>query len=114
MVRLRPMAAARVRPPSAVAAAGLIGGFAAARYSHRRSAGGALFGLAWVWCSRSWWRATGPAPAGALGVLYPAAMGVSHPLARRIGAWPAVGVVTALVVAASEVVTRRPRYRKPG
>jgi hypothetical protein len=30
----------------------------------------------------------------------------SHPLARRIGAWPAVVAVTAVTVAAAEVVTR--------
>jgi hypothetical protein len=33
-------------------------------------------------------------------------MGGSHPLAKRIGAWPAVAVVTAVTVAASELVTR--------
>ena len=30
----------------------------------------------------------------------------SHPLAKRIGAWPAVAVVTAVTVAAAELVTR--------
>ena len=35
-------------------------------------------------------------------------MGGSHPLARRIGAWPSVGVVTAVTVAAAELVNARP------
>ena len=35
-----------------------------------------------------------------------AAMGGSHPLARRIGPWPSVAVVTAVTVAAAELVTR--------
>jgi hypothetical protein len=38
--------------------------------------------------------------------VYVAAMGGSHPLAKRIGAWPSVVAVTAATVAAAEVVTR--------
>jgi hypothetical protein len=38
--------------------------------------------------------------------MYVAAMGGSHPLARRIGAWPSVAVVTAVTVAAAELVNR--------
>jgi hypothetical protein len=33
-------------------------------------------------------------------------MGGSHPLAKRIGAWPSVAAVTAVTVAAIEAVTR--------
>jgi hypothetical protein len=33
-------------------------------------------------------------------------MGGSHPLSRRIGAWPSVAVVTAVTVAAAELVAR--------
>jgi hypothetical protein len=33
-------------------------------------------------------------------------MGGSHPLAKRIGAWPSVVAVTAVTVAAAELVTR--------
>jgi hypothetical protein len=33
-------------------------------------------------------------------------MGGSHPLAKKIGAWPAVLAVTAAVVAASEATVR--------
>jgi hypothetical protein len=33
-------------------------------------------------------------------------MGGSHPLARRIGAWPSVLAVTAVTVTATELVTR--------
>ena len=35
-----------------------------------------------------------------------AGMAGSHPLAKRIGAWPSVAVVTAVAVAAAELVTR--------
>jgi hypothetical protein len=88
-------------------ALGLIGGYAVARYSRRRSVGGAVFAVAGALTVREWSRDSGPAAAAGLGALYAVAMGGSHPLARRIGAWPAVLAVTAGTVAASEVVSRR-------
>lgn len=91
---------------SAVAAVGLAGGFLAARLTGRRELGGALFAAAGVSCARDWYRASGPAAAAGLSAVYVAAMGGSHPLAKRIGAWPAVAVVTAVTVAAAELVTR--------
>jgi hypothetical protein len=93
--------------PSLAAAAGLIGGFAAARYTGRRELGGALFALAGVASARGWARASGPGAAAALTALYAAAMGGSHPLAKRLGPWPSVLAVTAATAAASELVTRR-------
>jgi hypothetical protein len=91
---------------SAVAAAGLVGGYLAARKTGRRDLGGALFAAAGAWCARDWYRASGPAAAAGLSAVYVAAMGGSHPLAKRIGAWPSVAVVTAVTVAAAELVTR--------
>lgn len=91
---------------SAAAALGLVGGFAVARWTGRRGLGGALFTAAGAWCARDWYRASGPAAAAGLSVLYAAAMGGSHPLAKRIGAWPSVVAVTAVTVAAAELVTR--------
>ena len=90
---------------SAVAAVGLVGGFLVAWKTGRRDLGGALFAAAGAWCARDWYRASGPAAAAGLSAVYVAAMGGSHPLAKRIGAWPAVAVVTAVTVAASELVT---------
>lgn len=91
---------------SAVAAAGLAGGFLVARQTGRRDLGGAVFAAAGAWCARDWYRSSGPVAAAGLSVVYVAAMGGSHPLARRVGAWPAVAVVTAVTVAAAELVTR--------
>jgi hypothetical protein len=91
---------------SAVAALGLTGGFLVARRTGRRDLGGALFAAAGAWCAREWYRTTGPAAAASLSAVYVAAMGGSHPLARRIGAWPSVAAVTAVTVAAAELVTR--------
>jgi hypothetical protein len=94
---------------SAVAAAGLTGGFLVARQTGRRDVGGALFAAAGAWCAREWYRAAGPAAAAGLSAVYLAAMGGSHPLAKRIGAWPSVVAVTAATVAAAELVTRTAR-----
>jgi hypothetical protein len=93
--------------PSLTAALGLIGGFAVARYTGRRELGGAVFALAGINCARGWSRLAGPGPAAALTALYAAAMGGSHPLAKRLGAWPSVLAVTAATAAASELATRR-------
>lgn len=91
---------------SAIAATGLVGGFLVARETGRREAGGALFAAAGAYCAWDWNRAAGPAAAVGLTALYVAAMGGSHPLAKRVGAWPSVAAVTAATVAAAEVVTR--------
>jgi hypothetical protein len=47
-----------------------------------------------------------PAAAAGLGAVYVAAMGGSHPLAKRVGAWPSVVAAAVVTVAAAEVVTR--------
>lgn len=82
-------------PPTApVVAGGLIGGFAAARYSGRRELGGVVLGAAGAWCARSWLRSHGPGVMGLLLGTYLAAFGVSHPLAKKLGAWRSVLAVT--------------------
>ena len=75
-------------PASAIAAFGLAGGFVAGRWTGRRDLAGALFAAAGAWYARDWYQASGPAAAAGLSALYAAAMGGSHPLAKRIGAWP--------------------------
>ena len=96
--------------PSIVAVTGLVAGFAVARGSGRRELGGAVFAVAGAWCAGRWWSSLGPKTAIGLGTLYLGAMGGSHPLAKRIGAWPSVAVVSALVATASEVS----RWRRLG
>ncbi len=93
--------------PSATAGLGLIGGFAAARVSGRRGLGGLVFAVAGAWSAREWARTSGPGVAAGLSAGYVVAMGASHPLARRLGAWPSVLAVTAAVVTASRVATGR-------
>jgi hypothetical protein len=97
----------RTLRPSLVAAAGLVGGFAAARYTGRRELGGAVFAVAGAVNAATWARTVGPGAAAALTGLYAVAMGGSHPLAKRLGPWPSVLAVTAVTAAASELAGRR-------
>lgn len=83
-------------PTAPLVAAGLIGGFAAARYTGHRELGGVVLAAAGAGCARSWLRSSGPGVTGVLLGGYAAAFGVSHPLAKRTGAWPSVLIVTAV------------------
>jgi hypothetical protein len=95
------------RRPSTLAAVGLVGGFAAARYSGKRALGGAVFAAAGAAAAPQWVRAAGPRGAATMGAIYAAAMGGSHPLAKKVGPWPAVLGVAAATAFASELVARR-------
>lgn len=95
-------------PTAPVAAAGLLSGFAVARYTGRRELGGAAFAAAGPLCARSWQRTCGTARAPAFTGAYTAATGASHPLATKIGAWPSVAVTASAVSAAAYVGANRP------
>jgi hypothetical protein len=90
-----------------VVAAGLVGGFAIAKYSGRRELGGLFLVGCGGWSARQWARTGGPGLAAGLGLTYTAAFGVSHPLAKRIGAWPSVFAVTAVAAAAAAALADR-------
>ena len=88
-------------PTAPLVAAGLVGGFAAARYSGRRELGGAVFAGAGAVAARQWLRSSGPGVMGLLLGVYAAGLGLSHPLAKKIGAWPSVLAVSAAASGAS-------------
>ena len=94
-------------PTSVVAAGGLVGGYAVARWSKKRPLGGAALTVAGGIAARQWGRTVGPQKAAALTGLYVAAFGGSHPLAKKIGAWPSVFAVAGGVALASWVVESR-------
>lgn len=96
-------------PTAPVVAAGLVGGFTAARYSGHRELGGVVFAGAGVWCGRSWLKSSGPGVMGLLSATYLAAFGVSHPLAKKLGAWPSVLAVTAAATGATYGLADRSR-----
>ncbi|MGK5554527.1 hypothetical protein ACSNOI_23215 [Actinomadura kijaniata] len=94
-------------PSAAVAASGLIGGYATARFTRRRELGGAVLAAAGAWCARDWARTAGPVPAAALTAIYLGGFGGSHPLAKKTGAWPAVLGVAAVSAASAYAVSDR-------
>jgi hypothetical protein len=101
------VASTDVSATAPVVAAGLVGGYAVARYSGRRELGGVVLAAAAAWCGRTWLRSSGPATAGLLGATYLGAFGASHPLAKKVGAWPSVGLVTAAAAGAAHVAADR-------
>lgn len=100
-MKLRPAATVHTAP---LAALGLIGGYLTARESGIRPLGGVLLGAAGVYAGRTWLAKRGPGITAVLSAVYVLGFGLSHPLAKKIGAWPSVLVVTAASVGASWVL----------
>ncbi len=95
-------------PGSVVAAGGLIGGYGLARVTKKRPLGGVALAAAGTFAAREWHRRAGVGAAAALTGLYTAAFAGSHPLAKKVGAWPAViGVAGAVAVTSWVVADRR-------
>lgn len=92
-----------------VVAFGLLGGYVVARETGIRPLGGVLLGAAGVLAGRTWLAERGPVVTTALATLYVLGFGASHPLARKIGAWPSVLVVTAASAGASWALVDRRR-----
>lgn len=96
-------------PTAPLVAAGLVGGYAVARFTKKRELGGVVLAAAGATAATSWAKGLGPVPAVALTTLYVGAFGGSHPLAKKIGAWPSVGVVTALATGAAAIADAKSR-----
>ena len=90
-----------------ITSAGLIGGFKTARDTGNRQLGGAVLAAAGATAFALWKRDAGTGTAVALTTTYLAAFGLSHPLAKKLGAWPAVYTVTGATALASLVFGRR-------
>lgn len=90
-----------------VAAAGIVGGYGVARWTKKRQLGGAVLAVAGGVAAEQWRRRAGGKAAGALGAAYLAAFAGAHPLAKKMGAWPAVFSVAGTVGLASWVVADR-------
>lgn len=85
---------------------GLIGGWLLARETGIRPLGGALLAIAGGWAARSWFSKLNPVAALGLLATYIGAFGASHPLAKKIGAWPSVLAVTATAAGAAALADR--------
>ncbi len=84
---------------------GLAGGFAVARATHNRPLGGAVWALAGPW--HPGLAKSGPWRGLLLGATYAGALGGSHPLAKRVGAWPSVAAVSASTAALNWFLSAR-------
>jgi hypothetical protein len=94
-------------PTAPIVASGLAGGFAVARYSGRRELGGVVLVAAGVWCAGSWARSSGAGVTALLLATYAASFGASHPLAKKLGAWRSVGVVSGVASGAAYALADR-------
>jgi hypothetical protein len=88
-----------------------VAGYLVARETGVRALGSVVLAAAGAYLGRRWRRDAGPAAAGALLATYLAGFGLSHPLARKIGAWPSVLSVAAVSACASALLADRRRAR---
>ena len=100
-------------PSAALVTAGLVGGYGLARATGVRALGGVVLAACGVAAGRTWLASAGPVTTTALGTLYVAGFGLSHPLAKKLGAWPSVLTVTGVNAAASWAAVDRFNFR-PG
>lgn len=103
-MKLKPADTVSTAPLTAL---GLIGGYLAASETGIRPLGGVLLGAAGAYAGRTWLAKTSPAVAAALSTIYLLGFGLSHPLAKKIGAWPSVLTVTAVSAGASWALVDR-------
>lgn len=87
--------------PTLAAGAGLTGGYYIARATGIRPLGGAVLAAGGAAAFTGWKKNAGTSRAIALTGIYLGAFGYSHILHKKIGAWPAVGAVTATTMLAS-------------
>lgn len=86
-----------------IVAVGLVGGYLTARETGIRPLGGVVLAAAGAYAARTWWLKKGWPTATALSLGYLGGFGLSHPLAKQIGAWPSVLTVAAANAAAAYV-----------
>ncbi|MEO5832285.1 MAG: hypothetical protein ABIR83_02810 [Nakamurella sp.] len=87
-------------PPEVFTTIGMVGGYAVASNT-RREYGGVILAAAGAMAQVQWKRQLGWPVAAGLGALYTGAFGASHPLAKKLGAWPSVLTMAAGVAGAS-------------
>ncbi|MFD6949969.1 hypothetical protein A6A08_08625 [Nocardiopsis sp. TSRI0078] len=86
-------------PSAVLTSAGLLGGYTVARTTGNRPLGGAVLAAFGAAAFETWRRRSGVGTAVALTGVYAGAFGLAHPLARKVGSWPAVLGVTAATAA---------------
>lgn len=87
--------------------AGLTGGFGVARATGRRWAGGVVLGAVGATVGTVVARNAGGWRAAVVTGAYLVAFGASHPLAKRLGAWPSVLAVAGAAAVPAAVLAER-------
>ncbi len=95
-------------PTAPLTTLGLVGGFVLANRTGNRPLGGVVMAAANA-AALPAWASRGPATAAGLSALYWGSMGLSHPLAKKIGTWPSVATVAALSAGAAWAASDRRR-----
>lgn len=90
-----------------VVALGLLGGYLTARETGIRPLGGVVLAAAGGYAARTWTSRDGAGVAAGLLGLYVLGFGASHPLAKKVGAWPSVLGVTAVAAGAAHCASDR-------
>ena len=94
-------------PTAPLLAGGLVGGFALAQRTGVRPLGGAAMLGANLVAARQRYAVGGVPLVAGLTAAYWTAMGVSHPLAKKVGTWPSVLGVTAVASGAAWLLADR-------
>jgi hypothetical protein len=94
-------------PTAPIVAGSLVGGYLVARETKVRPLGGAVLLAGGAVSAREWVRHAGPGGAVALGAIYLGSFAASHPLAKKIGAWPAVFTAAGVSAAAAFLISDR-------
>lgn len=90
--------------PAAIAASSLISGFAVARVTGNRPAGGAVLLAGGAAAAYLWWQQAGTMRTVVNTSIFVAAFVGSHPLAKQIGPWPSVLAVSGATAVATYLI----------
>ena len=94
-------------PTAPIVAGSLIGGYYVARTSKNRKLGAAVLGVGGVIAKTEWMKTSGPVTTTILSGIFYGGFGLSHPLAKKIGAWPAVLTVAGVAATSAYVLNDR-------
>ena len=94
-------------PTAPLVVSGLVGGYLVARETKVRPLGGAVLGAFGVAAALGWRRRTSAPVTALLLATYVGGFGASHPLAKKIGPWPAVLAVSGVSAGASWLLADR-------
>lgn len=94
-------------PTAPIVAGALVGGYLVARETKIRPLGGAVLAAGGLVAGRRWLKTAGPVATAVLSAVYLGGFGASHPLAKKIGPWPAVLAAAGTSAAASWLLADR-------